>query len=168
MPQPSVLIFYALAAVILASAILVVTRKSPVSSAVALVVTLLSVAVLYLTLWAEFLFAVQVLVYTGGVMVLFVFVIMLVNVEEIPLLRAAIRSWWWPAAFCALVGAVLVTATLGSRRLGEAVRPAGLPEDNVRAVAEALFVKYLLPFEIVSVLLLVAMVGAIILSRREA
>jgi NADH-quinone oxidoreductase subunit J len=160
--------FYVFASLILISAAVVVSRKNPVSSAVALVVTLLSVAGLFLTLKAEFLFAVQVLVYTGGVMVLFLFVIMLVNIDELPFLRSRVRGW--TLAFLTML--FVIVGSVWSLRGSEALTASGsLPtpvDGNIKAVAELLFVNYLLPFEVVSILLLVAMVGAIVLSSPEA
>ena len=160
--------FYALAAVIVVSALLVITRKNAIVSAMFLAVSLMSIGALYITLGAEFLFAVQVLVYTGGVMVLFLFVIMLVNIDELAFLRPRIRNWGMPV--------LLVTASFaglllwGSHgRLGEvAVAPVATLASNTKAVALLLFTNYLLLFELMSVLLLVAMVGAIVLLRKES
>ena len=158
--------FYAFSLVILVSAVCVVTRRSPVHAAVFLVSALLGTAGIFLTLQATFLFAVQIMVYTGGIIVLFLFAIMLVNVEELPKLRSSIRGWWLPVAFSLGVFAILVFQTAGS---GELAAPTTLQSglDNTSAVARLMFVDYLLPFEIVSVLLLVAMVGAIVLSKEE-
>lgn len=160
--------FYALATVILVSALLVVTRKNAIVSAMFLAVSLMSVAALYVTLGAEFLFAVQVLVYTGGVMVLFLFVIMLVNIDELAFIRPRIRNWGAPVL---LVGASFAgLLAWGSRgRLGDlAVAPGTTLASNTKAVALLLFTNYLLLFEVISVLLLVAMIGAIVLLRKES
>ena len=166
MPLPLVT-FYLLAGLILGSAVMVITRRNAISSALFLAVSLISVAALYVSLRAEFLFAVQILVYTGGVMVLFLFVIMLVNVDDLQFLRPAVRRWWWPAALSMFGFTVLATRA----RSGQ-VAPAGGAYDpsvvsNTRAVATVLFTDYLLPFEIVSILLLVAMIGAIVLAKKE-
>jgi NADH-quinone oxidoreductase subunit J len=163
-----ILTFYLFAAVILGSALLVVTRKSAIIAALYLALSLLAVAGLYVSLHAEFLFAVQVLVYTGGVMVLFLFVIMLVNIDDLAHLRPAVRNWWFPVAILAVTFGVLASIA----RSG-AVPPAAagafdpMTTSNTQAVASVLFTDYLLPFEVVSVLLLVAMVGAIVLSKKE-
>src|SRR5437870_2242877 len=110
MPPLPVVTFWSFAAVILASAILVVTRRNAISSALFLALSLRSVAGLYVSLRAELLFVVQILVYTGGIMVLFLFVIMLVNVDELERRRAWTRGSWFrvvPLAFtfAALIGA---------------------------------------------------------------
>ena len=161
--------FYIFAAVILGSAVLVVTRKNAISSAMFLALCLIAVAGLYVSLRAEFLFAVQILVYTGGVMVLFLFVIMLVNVDDLAHLRSAVRRPWVP-----LTLVVFSFAALASRsRQGDvrkALQGAYDPHtaSHTKAIATVLLTDYLLPFEIISVLLLVAMIGAIVLSKKEA
>lgn len=126
----------------------------------------LSIAALYVLLEAEFVAAVQVLVYAGGIMVLFLFVIMLVNLREVQSLRPRL-----PAVASALIGLLAVGAllaivdrgTLGPPAPGVSSLRAG---GNLQAVGEAMFRDYLLPFEIASVLLLVAMIGAILLARQ--
>ena len=158
--------FYALAALALASSILVVTRKNPVHSAIFLVFTFFCVAGIYVTLSAEFLAAVQVLVYAGGIVVLFLFVIMLVplstRLRPLPVRRAVI----------ALLLASLVAAAV-LLVLGRARAPAGaemssvVPLGSIESIATELFTRYLLPFEVASVLLLVAMIGAVVLARRR-
>ena len=161
--------FYLLASVILFSGILTITRRNAVHSAIWLVVTLLGVAGLYLHQDAEFLAAVQVLVYIGGITVLFLFVIMLVNVEGLEQGRIATRHWWWGVPLFAFTFGAL--GFLASRGAGAGPAPGapelGLLRSNTEAVATRLFTGYLLPFEIVSVLLLVAMIGAIVLAKRE-
>src|SRR5436190_15369576 len=93
MPSPQELTFFILAAAILVSALGVVWMKNAIHSALCLIVSLLSVSMLFITLRAEFLFATQLLVYTGGVMVLFLFVIMLVNVDHLEHMRAYTRHY---------------------------------------------------------------------------
>jgi len=168
MPVP-LLVFYTLAALIVGSALLMVTRRNAIVAALCLAVSLLAVGALYVSLLAEFLFAVQVLVYTGGVMVLFLFVIMLMNVDELEHLRMASKRWAVAVALLAVTFGVLTAlATSGAAR---PIPPAATAEPvvggNTRAVASALFTGYLLPFEIVSIYLLVAMVGAIVLAKKE-
>jgi len=164
------LTFYVFAALILGSAILTITRRNAVTAALFLALCLLSVGGLFVSLKAEFLFAVQVMVYTGGVMVLFLFVIMLVNIEDLPRIRAAVRGWWLPAGLVVVsffaLGWHARQAQVG-RLPGGFVEPAAGLLGNTRAVALALFTDYLLPFEIVSILLLVAMIGAIVLAKKE-
>lgn len=166
------IVFYALATLTVGSAALVVTRRNAVHSAFFLVIMFMGVAGLYVLLEAEFLAAVQVLVYAGGIMVLFLFVIMLVDLEErgkIP--RRAARSRVPAVAGALVLSGLLVALLLGSfvaapyaihTTGSDALRADG---GNLEAVAVGLFRDYVLPFELASVLLLVAMVGAVVLAR---
>ena len=162
------LFFYLLAAVILTGAVLTITRPSAVHSAIWLIVSLLGVAGLYLHLQAEFLAAVQVLLYIGGIMVLFLFVIMLVNLDE----AAKQRQFNRQTRIALLCMGVLLTE-LGyllwkgeeAFEFGE-VAGVGL-QPNTELIAISLYRDYMLPFEIASVLLLVAIIGAVIMAKRD-
>ncbi len=161
--------FYVLAACILGFAVLVVTAKNPVHSVVFLVLDFLCVAALYVTLGAEFVAAIQVLVYAGGIVVLYLFVVMLVNVKRPP---EAFRAG--ATLGLVLVGAVLVEAAAIAvwSRLSPAA-PASAAQTvpvsgNTEQVGWLLYTSYLVPFEVASMLLLVAMVGAIVLARKES
>ncbi len=164
------LLFVALAAIGFASAVMVVTRRNPVHSALYLIVTFFTVAAIYVVLHAEFIAAVQVLVYAGGIMVLFLFVIMLVDVPGIsPARRPRRVHVTISAVLTGLVLALmahyfLVAAPSRSGEIASATGQAG----NLETVSMALFRHYLLPFEVVSVLLMVALVGAVILARPKA
>jgi NADH-quinone oxidoreductase subunit J len=167
------ILFYTLAVLAVLSAIFVITARNVVHSAVALAVTLLSVAGLFLTLRAEFLTGVQVIVYVGGILVLFVFVIMLISVEKAIQEKAFNRQW-----VVALITALLLIGELAfvvwrgkdSLIVAEAVQPTqsalGLT-GNTQLVGEILYGQYLLPFEIASILLLVAIVGSVALAKRK-
>lgn len=161
------LFFYALAGLAFLASLMVVTRRNPVHSAMFLVFTFFCVAGIYVTLSAEFLAAVQVLVYAGGIVVLFLFVIMLVPLAP----RIS------PLRIKQGAAALLVTALTASAFLviyGQ-IREVGGPaggggsgvDGSIEAVGMAIYTEYLLPFEVASVLLLVAMVGAVVLARRE-
>jgi len=167
------ILFYVFAAIAVISAILVITRKNVVHSAVCLAATLLSVAGLFLTLHAEFLAGVQVIVYVGGILVLFVFVIMLISVEKTVHERQFGRGW-----VVGLIAAILLIAELAfvvwrgkdSLVLPQAAQATESPlgfTGNSQMVGEALYTTYLLPFEIASILLLVAIVGAVALAKRK-
>jgi len=167
------ILFYIFGAVAVISALLVITRKNVVHSAVCLAATLLSVAGIFLTLHAEFLAGVQVIVYVGGILVLFVFVIMLISVEKTIHERQFGRGW-----LVGLIAAVLLISELGfvvwrGRDSLVLAQPAGPVESamgftgNSQLVGEALYTNYLLPFEIASILLLVAIVGAVALAKRK-
>lgn len=162
------LLFFAFAALALACGFLTVANpftRSPVASALFLVLTMVWLAGLFVLLHAFFIAAVQILVYAGAVMVLFLFVIMLLDLKE-----EERRQW---NRFGVVAGVLSVVALLGitlatvmNARVGEGVTPE--LEGATRPLGLALFRQYLLPFEIVSILLLVAMLGVILLSRREA
>jgi NADH-quinone oxidoreductase subunit J len=164
--------FYVFAVMALGGGILTVTRRSAVHSALSLIVSLLGVAGLYLLQNAEFLFAVQIILYIGGIMVLFLFVIMLVNLDEAAKQRQFSRQWW--LALACLAGVSIELAyfmtrdasafpwTSESRVTADSGRPG-----NTELIADVLFSDYLLPFEIASVLLLVAVVGSVYMAKKE-
>ncbi len=162
------LAFYLLAALTLLCGFLVVANplsRNPVTSAMFLVLTIASLAGLFVLLRAFFLAAVQVLVYAGAVMVLFLFVIMLLDLgaEE----RRAIKRLGLLAGGVS-VAALAVLVRTAIHESPRALPPAGPPlEGATGSLGELLFRQYLLPFEIVSVLLLVAMVGVILLSKKD-
>jgi NADH-quinone oxidoreductase subunit J len=163
--------FFILGAVALVSAILVITRRNAVHSAVWLMVTLFSVGGLYLMMHAEFLFAVQVILYVGGIMVLFLFVLMLVNLDVAVQQSRFERHWALAIAASVLVAAQLAFALYqGYHGHGLALAPPGsapMTEGNTQAIGTALYQTYMLPVEIASILLLVAMVGAVIMAKKN-
>jgi NADH-quinone oxidoreductase subunit J len=169
-------LFYIFAAIALVSAILLITRHNVVHSAAFLGSTLFAVAGIFLTLHAEFLAGVQVIVYVGGILVLFVFVIMLISVERAEHERQFSRQWT-----IALITAAILIGELAygfyqgrdSLNLPAQVAPpgaaaaAGIAVGNSEKVGVTLYTTYLLPFEIASILLLVAVVGAVVLAKRR-
>ena len=166
-------LFYIFAAIALVSAILLITRHNVVHSAAFLGSTLFAVAGIFLTLHAEFLAGVQVIVYVGGILVLFVFVIMLISVERAEHERQFNRQWT-----IALITAAILIGELAyglyqgrdSLNLPTQVPPpvaAGIAVGNSEKVGVTLYTTYLLPFEIASILLLVAVVGAVVLAKRR-
>jgi NADH-quinone oxidoreductase subunit J len=162
------ILFYIFAALTLICGFLVVANpfsRNPVTSAMFLVLTIVSMAGLFVLLHAFFLAAVQILVYAGAVIVLFLFVIMLLDIRE----EQQRRVYRLGAVFGALVaGAVayLLVATVRAARPGEGLADPVL-EGSTAALGTKLFTDYLLPFEILAVVLLVAMVGAVLLSKRD-
>jgi NADH-quinone oxidoreductase subunit J len=162
------LLFYLFAAIAVVSAVLVVTLRNPMYSAMALLGSFLAVAALFLLRGAEFLAIVQVFVYGGGIMVLFLFVIMLVNLHRLHEVKR-----YLPDAGLALAVAVVLAALLGFALVQVEWAPAAgtapTPElgGNSQAVAWRLYREYLLPFEIASVFLLVAMIGAVVMGKRR-
>ncbi len=167
-------VFVVGAIVALVGAFFVVTSRNPVHSALNLVVTLFGVAVLFVSLHATFLAAVQVIVYAGAIVVLFLFVIMLLGVDREDALEAEPLKGQRPVA--AALGALLLgeLALLSSMRfstpapeaVADAITPVAADKTNVEQLAEAIFTRYLLAFEITSVLLVIAVVGAVVLARK--
>jgi NADH-quinone oxidoreductase subunit J len=161
--------FLILAAVALISAVLVITQRNAVHSVIWLIVTLFAVGGIYLMTHAEFLFAVQVILYVGGIMVLFLFVVMLVNLD-VAAKQAQFRRKWPLALFTAVVLLAELVYGLVKGREGlnlMAAPPVVSSEGNTQAVGRALYQTYMLPVEIASILLLVAMVGAVIMAKRK-
>lgn len=164
------LLFYLFAALTLLCGFLVVANplsRNPVTSAMFLVLTITSMAGLFVLLHAFFLAAVQVLVYAGAVMVLFLFVIMLLDVKEEErrdLKMVGLVSGGIAAA--AVFGILCKVFVFSGTKLGTQLPPPTL-EGGTAPLGELLFKQYLLPFEILSVLLLVAMVGVILLSKKD-
>jgi NADH-quinone oxidoreductase subunit J len=180
------LLFYLFAALAVVGAVGVVTLRNPMYGAISLLVTFLAVAVLFLLRHAEFLAVVQVFVYGGGIMVLFLFVIMLVNLHKLDQTKI-----FWRQSPAALVLGLLLLGLFGWLFLHVAFGPAfEQPQNfvtanvanvgsgvgtagnapvagNSQAVAWSLYRDYLLPFEIASLFLLVAMIGAVVLGRRQ-
>ncbi|MDX2268582.1 MAG: NADH-quinone oxidoreductase subunit J [Bryobacter sp.] len=161
------LIFYCFAAMTLAGALLTVTRRNLVHAALSLILSLLGVAGLFLTAKAEFLFAAQILLYVGAVMILFLFVIFLVNVESEQQVRPFSRQW--PLAIATLLAILLAGAALFRQGLPLPAPPprAASAAGNTEQVADVLFYQYALPFEAASLLLLVAILGAVLMTRRR-
>ncbi len=169
------ILFYLVAALAVAGAVGVVAFRSPVHAALALLETFVMVAVLFILRHAEFLAAVQVLVYVGGIMVLYLFVIMLVKVKDLRP-EDAFLSGIAPLAVLGgvLLGALLAAAILlGTMAAGDGAAAAlqAIGDEtvgNTEAVGWLLYTTYLVPFEVISVALLVAMIGAIVFGRRDA
>jgi NADH-quinone oxidoreductase subunit J len=162
--QSTDIFFIAFALLALLCGFLVIVNRNPVNSAMFLVLSIASLAGLFVLLNAFFLAAVQVLVYAGAVMVLFLFVIMLLDLKEEQ--RRTIRKFSLALGGLAVVaiGSLLVRAIWFSG-VGRAAQPQ--LEGSTRSLGSSLFQDFLLPFEIVSVILLVAMVGVILLSKKE-
>src|ERR1051325_9689252 len=164
-------LFYIFAAIAIVSAILVITRHNVVHSAAFLGATLFAVAGIFLTLHAEFLAGVQVIVYVGGILVLFVFVIMLISVERAEHERQYNRQWIIALVTSAILIVEIAYGLFRGRDsfvLPRVVVPPAVPASgNSELVATGLYTTYLLPFEIASILLLVAIVGAVALAKKR-
>jgi NADH-quinone oxidoreductase subunit J len=165
--------FYTIAAFILGFAVLVVTTKDTVHSVLFLVLDFLFVAALYVLLNAPFLAVIQVLVYAGGIVVLYLFVVMLVNLKRPPEAhqdphRLTKFGFGLAAAVLIELGAILVSGYMKAPVVAAATADAAMPvSGNTEQVGWLLYTSYLIPFEIASMLLLVAMIGAIVLAKRD-
>jgi NADH-quinone oxidoreductase subunit J len=160
-----------LAGVIALTAVLVVALKNPVYSALSLLVMFFHVAGLYVTLHAEFLAAVQIIVYAGAILVLYLFVVMLLNVKRDDRYH---HQWRIAALVCVpllLESVVLlassIVATNPDQMSPRSAEHGGIAVGNTQAIGQTLFTTYLFPFEVASLILLVAMIGAIILAKRD-
>ena len=167
--------FYLFGLIALAAAVVFVTRKSPVSAALWLVVTMFSLAAMYVMLDAHFIGAIQVIVYAGAIMVVFLFVIMLLNLGDAEELHDARGRWWKLAAGAvglAILAQILAVARFqapASLRLpaGRTMATQVAEQGAIGPIAGPLFTNYLLAFEVTSVLLLTAVVGAVILGKQR-
>lgn len=160
----SIILFYLIAALLIVSSLMVVFKRNVVHSAMALVAALFLIAMLFLTLHAPMVAVLQVLIYAGAIMVLFLFVIMLLNPTALERRRA---SWWGFGTVAALaLGGLLIPILNSGEPYGDPLVSTeifGSPE----TLAKSLFSEFVLPFEIASVVLLVAIVGAVVLAKRE-
>ena len=160
--------FFVLFAIIaIACGLSVVTQSHPISSALSLVGVMGSLAVLYLLLGAEFIAMAQIIVYAGAIMVLFIFVIMLLNTgSEVRIGQSlVVKVLGVPVliVFVAILGYFFAVSFNGATP----VRFGGFTGGSARSVGHALFISYLLPFEVTSVLILIAILGAVVLARKE-
>ncbi|HEU4390324.1 MAG TPA: NADH-quinone oxidoreductase subunit J [Blastocatellia bacterium] len=165
-------LFIIFAAIAVASAVNIVLQRSPLYSALSLIGTLASLSALYVTVRAQFIAAMQIVVYAGAIMVLFVFVIMLLNVpKDQPHVE---KQKWLRYLAAPFAGVLLGEAFFVLRTVKLVTLPAAVPASDPELVVgttanvgRALFTSYLLPFEVTSVLIMMAVVGAIVLGRRE-
>jgi len=162
------LVFFFLAAFAVTTAVLMILERSPLVSAIYLIANFFALAALYLLLRAQLLAVLQIVVYTGAIMVLVIFVIMLLNLGNEARTRARVDprtgvTFVLAAGFLAEIVYAVLTR-------GGAGRPPGAPPESlgtVESMGDALFGKFLLPFEVTSLLLLAAILGAVVLARRR-
>lgn len=159
----SILLFYILAGLLILSSLMVVFVRNVVHCALALVAALLLMAVLFVSLYAPMVGILQVLVYAGAIMVLFLFVIMFLNPTALE--RRRILWGLGSTVLATLLVVMLLPMMLATRAADKIKLIDGF--GSPKALAESLFTDYVLPFEIASVLLLVAIVGAVVLAKRE-
>jgi NADH-quinone oxidoreductase subunit J len=166
-PVATTFFFYMLSGLAILGGILVITRKNAVHSALALILTLLALAGLYLMLYAPFVAGVQIILYAGGIMVLFLFVIMLVNLERSQKEEQYNQQW---------LAGILASLALGGLFIGIYVKGNALlpvhaikmaEESNTQQIGLLLYGNYMFTFEIASLLLLVAIIGAVVMAKKR-
>ena len=166
-PVATPFFFYLLSGIMLIGGILVITRKNAVHSALALILTLLAQAALYLMLYAPFVAGVQIILYAGGIMVLFLFVIMLVSIERTMKERQFNKQWLVGIVAAGSLGGLFIAVyTRGKEIFPD--RGISLSEtQNTQNVGTLLYGQYMFPFEIASLLLLVAIIGAVVMAKKR-
>jgi NADH-quinone oxidoreductase subunit J len=173
-PVATPFFFYLLAGTMIIGGILVITRKNAVHSALALITTLLAQAALYLMLYAPFVAGVQIILYAGGIMVLFLFVIMLISIERSMKERQFNKQWLVGGVAALALGGLFISVYLTTTK-GKALFPEGSgtygETENTQKIAALLFDRgagqYMFAFEIASLLLLVAIIGAVVMAKKR-
>ncbi|GEC78076.1 NADH-quinone oxidoreductase subunit J [Flavobacterium aquatile] len=161
------IIFYVLAAITLSTAFLTIYSKNPIHSAIYLVICFFSIAGHYLLFNAQFLAIVHIIVYSGAIMILFLFTIMLMNLnKEDEVHKPRITRLGAIVVFCVL-SAVLITIFINSKTIVGDYDTTGEDFQSIKKLGKILLNEYMVPFEFASVLLLVAMIGTVLLSKKE-
>ena len=162
--------FYLFSAILLGSAAAVVTSRNPVHSVLFLILAFFNAAALFLIAGAEFLAMILVIVYVGAVAVLFLFVVMMLDIDFTELRSGFARYWPFGVALVVVLGSEIVIAggawQAGGLSLGRRIAPTPLGEPNIEALGALIYTRYLYVFEGAGLVLLVAMIGAIVLTHR--
>jgi NADH-quinone oxidoreductase subunit J len=166
-PVATPFFFYLFAAIMLIGGIMVITRKNPVHSALALIVTLLAQASIYLMLYAPFVAGVQIILYAGGIMVLFLFVIMLVSIDRSIRERQFNSQWVVGLIAATALGGLFIAVYMKGTNIVSEHALSIVESDNTQQVATMLYGQYMFPFEIASLLLLVAIIGAVVMAKKR-
>lgn len=171
-PVATPFFFYFLSTIAILGAIVMVVKINPVHSALALIVTLLASAGLYLMLYAPFMAGVQIVLYAGGILVMFLFVMMLVNIEKLYVERMLNKQWLVGLVATAVLALLMLGALFrGAKTLPQHIANLGGEQNNVQQIGLLLYGRdtgyYMFPFEIASILLLVAVVGAVVMAKRR-
>ena len=166
-PVATTFFFYLLSGLTLLSGILVITRRNAVHSALALIFGLLSQAGLYLMLYAPFVAGVQIILYAGGIMVLFLFVIMLVNLERSQKEEQFNQQWIAGLLAAIVLGGLFVGVYMKGKELFPEHIAQPLENSNTQQVGVLLYGQYMFAFEIASLLLLVAIIGAVVMAKKR-
>jgi len=160
------IIFIYFAAVIVISAVLMITRRNPIHSVLLMLLLFFHIAGVFVLLNAEFLAAVQLIVYAGAILILYLFVVMLLNVDKERSVKRANRYWPVMAGFVIVIAAEIVLLIVRGKfavDAGQLMKPGF---GSVNALGVELYTNYLVPFEIASVILLVGLVGAVMLAKK--
>src|ERR1700684_1078005 len=166
-PVATPFFFYLLAGIMLIGGILVITRSNPVHSALALIVTLLSQASIYLMLYAPFVAGVQIILYAGGIMVLFLFVIMLVSIERSMKERQFNSQWVAGIIAATALGGLFIAVYMKGTSILPDHALSVVEDNNTQEVAKLLYGQYMFAFEIASLLLLGAIIGAVVMAKKR-
>jgi len=170
-PVATPFFFYLLSGIMIIGGVLVITRKNAVHSALALISTLLAQAGLYLMLYAPFVAGVQIILYAGGIMVLFLFVIMLINIDRSMKERQFNKQWLVGIVAAAALGGLFIVAITKAKALFEVHRLTYGESQNTQGIASLLYDPhtgmYMFSFEIASLLLLVAIIGAVVMAKKR-
>jgi NADH-quinone oxidoreductase subunit J len=164
-------VFYVFAALALAGALMVISFKSPVSSALSLVLTLFATAVLFVLLLGHFVAVIQILVYAGAIMILFLFTVMFLNLKEGALEFESKHLGFKVSILLVILLFVGYFASIGFKN-GLLTKNLGVSEmdgfGSVQGVGTTLFTDYLLPFELTSILIIVAIIGVVVIAKKRA
>jgi NADH-quinone oxidoreductase subunit J len=162
-----VVIFFVLAAMAVVGAVSLIVQRHPIHSALSLIVVMVALAGLYLLMGAEFVAAVQIIVYGGAVMVLFLFVIMLLNAGEEERTNFSKLALYAGIPMAVAVTGLIAAALLNSTRASALPPAQAVTLTSTRTLSNLLFQEFVYPFELTSFLILVAILGAIVLAQRE-
>lgn len=164
-----ILVFIILAIAAILTAILVVTRRNPIMSVVYLIANFIVLAIVYLTLYAQFIAVIQVIVYAGAIMVLFLFVILLLNIAKVEELQEKLN--YKKRVGIGLVVVLMIQIGIGlflsTGKFSHRLAPNAEKLGTVESIGRVLFTEYLLPFEITSIILLVGLIGAVVLAKKR-
>lgn len=161
------LFFFVFAILAVASAVAVVSFKNPVHSVMSLMVCFLQMAALFVLLRSPFLAVVQVFVYVGAILVLFLFVIMMLDIRKVSMERIISGGQFWVIVLLAVLIFEMILIITKSKLISLPIVSEVRLSGSVKEIGEALFTKYIFPFEVVSVILLVALLGAIVMGKKE-
>ncbi len=163
------ILFGYLSFAILALSIAAITRKNPVHAVLLMIVMFFHLATMYLALGAEFLAAVQIMVYAGAIMVLFLFVVLVLNIREEEKGERFASGWPLGISLAAglLILILIITDKVLTGRQGQFTQAVILQETHTKAIGKLLYTQYVFPFEVASLILLVAIVGAIVLAKKR-